>query len=104
MKDLKETKQSALPLVRALPADAKALADRRPLACPVVNAVRSTTGVKAWRDETKGREDVDVKLKDKRAEEWCKQVSKLTGKEWSYKRVDQARFEKGRFTRLVDLV
>ena len=57
-----------------------------------------------WIIETKGREDVDVKLKDKRAEEWCKQVSKLTGKEWSYKRVDQARFEKGRFTRLEDLV
>jgi len=57
-----------------------------------------------WVIETKGREDVDVKLKDKRAEEWCKQVSKLTGKEWSYKRVDQARFEKGRFTRLEDLI
>jgi len=57
-----------------------------------------------WIIETKGREDVDVKLKDKRAEEWCKQVSKLTGKEWSYKRIDQARFEKERFTRLADLV
>ena len=57
-----------------------------------------------WVIETKGREDIDVKLKDKRAEEWCKQVSKLTGKEWVYKRIDQARFEKGRFTRLADLV
>jgi type III restriction enzyme len=57
-----------------------------------------------WIVETKGREDVDVKLKDKRAEEWCKQISKLTGKEWTYKRIDQARFEKGRFTRLVDLI
>lgn len=57
-----------------------------------------------WVIETKGREDVDVKLKDKRAEEWCKQVSKLTGKEWAYKRIDQARFERGRFTRLADLV
>ena len=57
-----------------------------------------------WVIETKGREDVDVKLKDKRAEEWCKQVSKLTGKEWVYKRIDQARFEKSRFTRLIDLV
>jgi len=47
---------------------------------------------------------VDVKLKDKRAEEWCKQVSKLTGKEWVYKRIDQARIEKDRFMRLVDLV
>ncbi len=57
-----------------------------------------------WVIETKGREDVDVKLKDKRAEEWCKQVSKLTKKKWNYKRIDQARFEKGRFTRLVDLI
>jgi len=57
-----------------------------------------------WVIETKGREDIDVKLKDKRAEDWCKQVSKLTGKKWVYKRIDQARFEKGRFTQLVDLV
>lgn len=57
-----------------------------------------------WIIEIKGREDIDVKLKDKRAEEWCKQVSKLTGKEWAYKRVDQVRFERGRFTRLVDLI
>lgn len=57
-----------------------------------------------WAIETKGREDIDVKLKDKRAEEWCKQVSKLTGKEWAYKRIDQARFEKERFTRFNDLV
>jgi len=57
-----------------------------------------------WIIEMKGREDVDVKLKDRRAEEWCKQVSKLTGKEWAYKRIDQARFEKERFSRLADLV
>jgi len=57
-----------------------------------------------WVIETKGREDIDVKLKDKRAEEWCKQVSKLTGKEWDYRRIDQTRFEKGRFARLADLV
>lgn len=57
-----------------------------------------------WVIETKGREDIDVKLKDKRAEEWCKQVSKLTDKEWAYKRIDQARFEKGRFTSLADLI
>jgi type III restriction enzyme len=54
--------------------------------------------------ETKGREDVDVKLKDKRAEEWCKQVSKLTKVDWVYKRIDQVRFEKARFTRLNDLL
>ena len=57
-----------------------------------------------WVIETKGREDIDVKFKDKRAEEWCKQVSKLTGKEWTYKRIDQARFEKGRFISLSDLI
>jgi len=57
-----------------------------------------------WIIETKGREDIDVKLKDRRAEEWCKQVSKLTGKEWIYKRIDQVRFEKERFTRLADLI
>jgi len=57
-----------------------------------------------WIIETKGREDIDVKLKDKRADEWCKQVSKLTGKEWAYRRINQDRLEKERFTRLNDLL
>jgi type III restriction enzyme len=57
-----------------------------------------------WVLETKGLVDVDVKFKDKRAEEWCKQVSKLTGEDWAYKRIDQSKFEKGRFTRLEDLI
>ena len=57
-----------------------------------------------WIIETKGRKDVDVKFKDKRTEEWCKQVSKLVGNSWAYKRVDQVKFEKGRFTKLADLV
>lgn len=39
--------------------------------------------------ETKGRIDDDVKLKDKRALEWCSDVSALTGESWQYIRVDQ---------------
>lgn len=62
-----------------------------------------TTGA-CWIIETKGREDIDVKLKDKRAKDWCLQVTKLTGKDWGYRRIDQIKFERGRFTRLDDLI
>ena len=56
-----------------------------------------------WVIETKGREDVDVKFKDKRAEDWVKNVSELTGKEWRYLRVDQKKLEMGKFSRFMDL-
>lgn len=57
-----------------------------------------------WVIETKGQEDVVVKLKDKRAEQWTKEVSKLTGKDWKYKRVDQKTLEMGRFSSFDDIV
>ncbi|MFH1170918.1 MAG: hypothetical protein V1778_00030, partial [bacterium] len=57
-----------------------------------------------WVVETKGQEDVVVKLKDKRAEQWTKEVSKLTGKDWKYKRVDQKTLEMGRFSSFNDIV
>ncbi|MBS1890799.1 MAG: DEAD/DEAH box helicase family protein [Actinobacteria bacterium] len=43
--------------------------------------------------ETKGLRDPDVPFKDKRARRWCRDVSKLTGRGWSYLRVDQAVFD-----------
>jgi type III restriction enzyme len=36
--------------------------------------------------ETKGREDVDVKHKDRAARLWCENATILTGTEWLYKR------------------
>jgi type III restriction enzyme len=43
-----------------------------------------------WLIETKGWEQEDVALKDKRAEEWCKDVSRLTGTEWKYIKIRYA--------------
>lgn len=47
-----------------------------------------------WLVETKGREDVDVELKDKAAENWCANATQLTDKVWQYLKVNQDEFEK----------
>ncbi len=43
--------------------------------------------------ETKGREDVDVALKDKRARRWCRDASRLSGRQWTYEKVPQRIFD-----------
>lgn len=43
--------------------------------------------------ETKGMRDPDVPLKDKRARRWCRDATQLTGRAWSYARVDQDVFD-----------
>ncbi|MBP8746109.1 MAG: DEAD/DEAH box helicase family protein [Syntrophorhabdus sp.] len=40
-----------------------------------------------WLIETKGWEQADVALKDARAEEWCRDATRLTGTEWKYVKV-----------------
>lgn len=47
-----------------------------------------------WLIETKGWEKEDVALKDKRAEEWCKDVNKLTGSQWNYIKISFDRYRK----------
>lgn len=54
--------------------------------------------------ETKGREDVDVKHKDRRIGLWCEDATNLTGSKWSFIRVDQEDFEKYRFKSLREMV
>jgi type III restriction enzyme len=44
--------------------------------------------------ETKGQEDLDVALKDRRARRWCTDASRLAGREWSYEKVGQQVFDK----------
>ncbi|MFQ5577770.1 MAG: DEAD/DEAH box helicase family protein [Anaerolineae bacterium] len=44
--------------------------------------------------ETKGREDIDVKHKDRAAQLWCENASMLTDNEWLYKKVLQKEFER----------
>jgi type III restriction enzyme len=43
--------------------------------------------------ETKGIRDPDVPLKDRRARRWCRDATQLTGRQWSYARVDQDVFD-----------
>lgn len=43
--------------------------------------------------ETKGIRDPDVPLKDRRARRWCRDATRLTGRQWSYIRVDQNVFD-----------
>jgi type III restriction enzyme len=47
-----------------------------------------------WLLETKGREDPDVIYKDKRAEQWCEDVTELTGIQWRYLKVPEKEFKK----------
>lgn len=44
--------------------------------------------------ETKGQEDLDVALKDRRARRWCQDSTRLAGREWAYEKVPQKLFEK----------
>jgi type III restriction enzyme len=46
-----------------------------------------------WIIETKGREDIEVKLKDNAAINWCKTASELTKENWKYLKVPQKEFE-----------
>ncbi len=54
--------------------------------------------------ETKGREDVDVKFKDKRIVAWCRDASNITGKSWKYVRINEEDFNKYHFDNLKDLI
>lgn len=42
--------------------------------------------------ETKGLKGVEVDYKDKRAIQWCKDATKLTGKKWAFARINQDQF------------
>lgn len=44
--------------------------------------------------ETKGREDLEVAMKDKAAINWCEYATKMTNQEWNYIKVPQKDFER----------
>jgi len=43
--------------------------------------------------ETKGLKGTEVEYKDKRAVQWCKDATKLTGKKWVFVRINQDQFQ-----------
>jgi len=59
---------------------------------------------KMWLIETKGREDIEVALKDRRTIQWCKDTTKLTGIEWSYIKVPYSEFYSVKFVNLQQLI
>jgi len=67
--------------------------------------VRLTNG-DHWIVETKGLVDVEVELKDKRAKEWCKDATDVTGIKWNFIRISQDIFEEYRdkLMKLNDLI
>jgi len=42
--------------------------------------------------ETKGQEDLDVAMKDRRARRWCVDATRLAGRAWAYEKVPQKLF------------
>lgn len=65
--------------------------------------VRTEEGVH-WLIETKGREDIDVKHKDRAALLWCENATNLTGIPWKYVKVPQEGFENLQPTHFTDLI
>ncbi len=53
--------------------------------------------------ETKGREDLDVAHKDRAAQLWCENATRLTGTDWGYVKVPQSGFDKLQPTEYADL-
>jgi type III restriction enzyme len=54
--------------------------------------------------ETKGREDIDVRHKDRAAQLWCENATLLTGTPWEYVIVHQREFEQLRPDEFSDLI
>jgi type III restriction enzyme len=57
-----------------------------------------------WLIETKGREDIEVAMKDNAAQNWCDTATDLTGIQWNYIKVLQKDFEKLRPETLEELL
>jgi len=56
-----------------------------------------------WLIETKGQEDINVTLKDRAAELWCRNATELGVGNWRYVKVRQQDFERFEPTALADL-
>ena len=57
-----------------------------------------------WIIETKGRIWEGTLEKDAAITRWCEQITKLTGNQWRYKRIQQAIFESARYKTLGELI
>ena len=69
----------------------------------VEGEVAFETDGKHWLIETKGQEDVNVTLKDRAAELWCRNATELGVGDWRYVKVRQKDFEASEPRGLVEL-
>jgi type III restriction enzyme len=61
-------------------------------------------GLVHWIIETKGRVWEGTAAKDAAIQDWCERVTESTGTTWKYVRVNQSDFERGRWSKLADLL
>ncbi len=61
-------------------------------------------GLVHWIIETKGRVWEGTAAKDAAIQDWCERVTESTGTTWRYVRVNQPDFERGRWSKLADLL
>ena len=54
--------------------------------------------------ETKGAETIEVAYKDRAAENWAENATRLTGQPWGYVKVPQAEFNELQPTEFADLL
>jgi len=67
-------------------------------------AVQNLNGKEVyWILETKGREDVNVALKDEAIQNWCEKISRQTGQDWKYLKIKQSMFDRFSGTSFADL-
>jgi HYR domain-containing protein len=64
-----------------------------PVACASTDAAVRLNNDSCLVVETKGQEDLDVALKDRRARRWCQDAARLSGRDWAYEKVPQKLFD-----------
>jgi type III restriction enzyme len=65
--------------------------------------VLQTTAGEMWLIETKGQENIDVQHKDRAAELWCENATRLTGQTWRYVKVPQKEYQRLQPTEFSEL-
>jgi hypothetical protein len=65
--------------------------------------VLTSDGIHYYIVETKGLEDTNVVNKDRAAQLWCENTTRLAGKPWAYLKVLQTAYKQLQPTRFEDL-
>ncbi len=69
-----------------------------------VGVQKTKSGEVNWIIETKGRVWESTAAKDAAIEDWCRRITRATGVNWRYVRIDQTNFVLAKPTTLADLL